>query len=284
MPQSLKQIKNRIRGVGNTMKVTNAMQMISATKLSRVDKQLFQLRSYYGGLERLMLNLTSCREDIQHPCFQEPLTKENFVLCVITSDSGLCGLYNQNVLREAEKFIARCGAQKVSLIVIGRRAAKYFKNKGIKILNTYAGLHGGYGHLIADQITGILVKLFLAKKADEVHVAYTYFRKGILQNAVVEKFLNLRSEQRVKINYIFEDGLDNIVDQVVLRFLLTRMRFIFLQAFTSEHASRSIAMKAATDNAKQLLSRLVVVHNKIRQSNITQEMLEIISSSQALKG
>ena len=284
MPQSLKQIKSRIRGVGNTMKVTNAMQMISVTKLNRIDKMLYQLRLYYNGLERLMHNLTNCLEDIKHPCFQEPQKKEKFLLCVITSDGGLCGLYNQNVLREAEKFIARVGAEKVSLIIVGRRAVNYFKNRKIKVLHTYAGLHGGYGHLISDEIAGILTKLFLTKKADEVYVAYTYFKTGVIQNAIVEKFLNLRSEQRTKINYIFEEDLNVIVDQVVLRFLITRMRFIFLQAITSEHAARSIAMKSATDNAKELLDGLVMIRNKIRQANITQEMLEIISSAQALKG
>ena len=284
MPPSLRQIKNRIRSIGNTQKVTNAMQMVSVAKLSRVNKSLFALRPYFFRLGGALSNLVNSRGPINNDYFQQRQQKGSLILCVIASDSGLCGLYNYNVLRKAEEFISREGKEKVSLMVVGKRGVKYFKNKGLNLLYTYTGLQGTYNTVMSDEIAGVLTYLFLSKEVDAAFVAYTHFKSTFVQNPVVEKFLNIEIQRREKSEYIVEQDFNSLLDKISLKYIITKMRMIFLEAFVSEHAARSIAMKTATDNASELLEGLTLMRNKIRQANITREMIEIISSAEALRG
>ena len=284
MPQPLKQIKNRIRSVENAKKVTHAMEMVSVAKLNQMDKALYALRPYQAALEEMFYHLLGAAEDAENVFLKPRRERERIVLCVVTSDNGLCGVYNQNVLRAAERFIKENDRAKVSLLLVGKKGVNYFKAKKTPIVYQYVGLNGRYDPLISDQITGILINLFLSHQADEVQVAYTYFKTGFIQNAVVEKFLNIELGQAKAGDWIVEPDFAAVAEKLCLRYLLTRMRFVFLQAFTSEHATRSLAMRTATSNGEELLKGLVLLRNKIRQANITQDMLEIISSSEALKG
>ena len=284
MPQPLKQIKNRIRSVQNATKVTHAMEMISVAKLNQIDKVLFALRPYQASLEGMLSRLINTGGETENPLFRERLHKEKIVLCVVTSDSGLCGLYNNNILRAAEKFINEKGRDKISLVLVGKKGVNYFKKKNISVLHQYIGLNGRYDNIISDEITGILMNLFLSGKADEVYIAYTYFKTGFLQDAVIEKYLNVELSQEKTREYLLEPDFSSLVDDLALKYLIVKVRLVFLQAFTSEHATRSLAMKTATSNGRDLLDGLVLLRNKVRQASITQEMLEIISSTAVLKG
>lgn len=285
MPQPLKQIKNRIRSVQSATKVTHVMEMVSVAKLNQIDKMLFALRPYQAALEAMFGHVISAQQiDGENRLFRQPASKERAVLCVVTSDNGLCGLYNHNVLRLVDRFIKEHGQSRIKLVLIGKKGVNYFKNKNIEILNRYVGLNGRYDSLISDQIAGILMNLFSSKQADEVHVAYTYFKTGFAQDAVVEKFLPLDLKPESDGARIFEPGQKELAEGLLSKYLTTKMRLVFLQAFTSEHATRSLAMRAATSNGEELLDGLILLRNKIRQASITQDMLEIISSSEALKG
>jgi len=284
MPVPLKQIKNRIRSIQNTEKVTSAMQMISLAKLNRITKALYALKPYCNKLDSVLNNLSGAVENSNNDFLKPAAKKDKFVLCVIASDNGLCGLYNQNILRLSEEFIKKNGKDKVRLIIVGKKALNYFKNKNVAILHTYLGLNGKYDSIISDEITGILKHLFLSKHADEVYVAYTYFKSGIAQAAVVDRLLNIELKPvGLPIEYISEPRPEIIMERLISTYIIMKMRLVFLQAFVSEHAARSMAMRSATDNAKDLLKGLVLLRNKVRQANITQEITEIISSAEALR-
>ncbi len=284
MPESLKQIKNRIRSIKSTRKVTNAMQMVSAAKLNRTNKALIGLRSYFAGMESILTNLVNSREEIKNAYFKGSGTDEKSVLlCVVTSDMGLCGLYNQNVLRQADDFIKNYGAKIVSLILVGKKGINHFKPKEFKILHTYAGLNGMYSPIVSDELVGILVNLFLTGQTRAVYIASTYFKNAFIQNTGVRKLLNIEIQIGPRTDYIMEQPFEELLAKVTIEYIIAKMRLVLLEAFCSEHAVRNLAMKSATDNTEELLDGLTLMRNKIRQANITQEMMEVISSAEALR-
>ncbi|MDD2752645.1 MAG: ATP synthase F1 subunit gamma [Candidatus Omnitrophica bacterium] len=287
MAQSLKVIKTRVRSIQSTEKVTSAMQMIAVTKLSRIERQLTAMRPYFKKLESLFCHLTQYEHNatlLNSPFFKQNEKKEKILLCVFTSDTGLCGAYNNNIIRQAEEFIYRQGKEKVKLVVIGKRGFKYFNSRGFNIINSYIGLNAKYSDKVCDEITKALSSIFLAQEADEIYLAYTHFETALILRPTIIKFLNLEIEPTEGIDYIFEPGRERILEEMLPKYISFKMRSIFLEAFTSEHAARTVAMRAATENARELLHWLILLRNKVRQANITRDILEIISSAEALKG
>ncbi|MDD5692121.1 MAG: ATP synthase F1 subunit gamma [Candidatus Omnitrophica bacterium] len=284
MAQSIKQIKNRIHSVENTKKVTGAMQMISVAKLNRIEHRLFALRPYCLKLENLMSDLAASTQGYLSEYFKQRPAGEDIVLCLITSDSGLCGVYNQNIIRAAEEFLEKHGSQRVKLIVAGQKGLSYFKSRGIKILNSYLGLNGKYSPESCDKIIAQLSQLFLGDQGFSVYLAYTYFDNSIIQKATIERLLPLEPKEVKPAEYIIEPDLKNMLAEIIPDYLKVKMRLVFLESFTSEHAARTVSMKTATDNAKELLEGLVLLRNKVRQAGITQDILELTSSVEALRG
>lgn len=284
MPLPIKQIKNRIRSVENSKKVTSAMQMISVAKLNRTQNRLFSMRPYALELERLMYNLVSLSPDLSLDYFKKTNGRGNIVLCVITSDSGLCGVYNQNVIHSAEEFLRNNDAGRVGLVLVGQKGLNYFRKSGVKLINSYTGLNAKFSQAVCDKITFELIQVFLSGQASSVYLAYTSFENSIIQKAAIEQLLSIEPKKLKPIEYIAEPDLKSILASLIPQYLLVKMQLVFLEAFTSEHAARTVAMKTATDNAKDLLEGLVLLRNKVRQAGITQDILEITSSVEALRG
>jgi len=284
MPLPIKQIKNRIRSVENSKKVTSAMQMISVAKLNRMQNRLFSMRPYALELERLMYNLVSLSPDLSLDYFKKTNGRGNLVLCIVTSDSGLCGVYNQNIIHAAEEFLRNNDAGRVSLVLVGQKGLNYFRKSGVKIINSYVGLNAKFSQAVCDKITTELIQVFLSGQASSVYLAYTSFENSIIQKAAIEQLLSIAPKKLKPIEYIAEPDLKNILAGLIPQYLLAKMQLVFLEAFTSEHAARTVAMKTATDNAKDLLEGLVLLRNKVRQAGITQDILEITSSVEALRG
>ena len=285
MLQSLKAIKNRIRSIENTRKVTSAMQMISATKLSRLDSRLVQNRPFARGIESILSNLLLGRQESLNPFLEPRPSGERIVLCLITADNGLCGVYNNNVIRQAEDFISHYGWDKVKLVIVGKKGWSYFKNYRESILHSYLGLSGRYSDKVCEELLNNLTNLFLSKQADEVYFVYTRFKNALTNQVVVEKFLNIDIKPgEAKNEYIVEPNISRVMEELIPEYLAARVRLALLEAFTSEHASRLVAMRTATENAKDLLNSLVLLRNKVRQASITREIIEIVSAAEALKG
>lgn len=285
MIQSLRQIKNRIRGIENAKKVTGALEMISVSKLNSTNKMLSALRPYFLKLETMLNDLLASIEAPESLFLEKKAVGKKICLCVITSDSGLCGVYNNNIIRAAQEFIHAQGKDTVELVIVGRKGFNYFKNApGVSIVKSYLGLNGRYSNKISDEITQYLSALFSSGRVGEVYSAYTHFETALLHKPVVKKFLGIQAQGGVKSEYIFEPAPSRVLDEVILRYIALYGRFMLLDAFASEHAARTVAMKTATDNARDLLKQLILMRNKVRQAMITQDMLEIISSAEALKG
>lgn len=285
MTRSLKTIRSRMRSVMNTQKVTHALEMISGAKLHRTDFLLFALRPYFFELESLLNNFVNANpKALTSPFLAEKASKQNLILCLVTSDSGLCGMYNNNIIGLAEEFIGLWGQEKIKLVAVGRKGLNYFRKRGLRIAGDFSDLHGRYNEKTADGICSKLVDLFITGGADEIYIAYTFYKNALIHRPKIDKFLNLTVPQGKTTEYILEPGKERIAQELIPRFLRAKLRLLLLEAFTSEHAARLMAMRTATDNAEELMEALTLLRNKMRQANITQEIMEIVGSTEALKG
>ena len=298
---SLRQIKRRIRSVESTKKITRAMQMVSTAKFKRSEDMLYIGRPYYlkldSILQRLLMSLKP--EELRaHPLLEERAEKKNLAVCVITSDSGLCSVYNNNIIRATEDFITQHGKEKIKLVAVGRKGFAYFAKRGIKIAKSYVGLHGRYSPETADEIADALVGMFLSGEADEIYIAHTHFGAAMRYHTRVRKFLNIvphvpgvrttepkePAAKEDEIEFIADPSIEKILKDLIPRYISAKMRLILLDAFTSEHSARMMAMQTATDNAVELIDSLTMLRNKARQASITGEVLQVASAAEALKG
>ncbi|MFA5146441.1 MAG: ATP synthase F1 subunit gamma [Candidatus Omnitrophota bacterium] len=284
MTESLRNIKLRIRSVGNTQKITRAMEMVSAVKLGRVKAALYASRPYVVKLESLMDRLAASVEIPSHPLLKKREEVRTIALSVITSDAGLCSTYNYAVIRAADDFVKRFHPGKVKIAPIGREGGKHFRQYGIPLLGGCPEPHGRCSAEIPEKIASYLTGSFSDGNADEVYVAYMHFDSTLRHRPVVEKYLPVESKKAGAVNYIVEPDIARVMDELVPHYLAEKMRLVLLNAFTSEHSARMVAMKTATDNAEEMIDGLTLLRNKVRQATITKEVIEIASSAEALKG
>lgn len=284
MIQSLRDIKLRMKSIENTQKIMRAMQMVSATKLNRVKNAYHSLQGYFLKLESAMNNILSGIEVPPHPLLEKRENVKKIVLCVMTSDTGLCGIYNHSIIRFCESFMNSYDADRVILITIGKEGFQYFKKHGFAVAEAYLGLNGKYSAKVSQEIVGKLTSMFLNKEADEVYVAYTHFIGTLKHRPMIEKFLNIEQNKQKGRSYLIEPDINVLLNELLSHYISEKLHLIFLDAFLAEHAARMIAMKTATDNAKDLIESLTLLRNQVRQADITKEMLEIALSAETLRG
>lgn len=285
MAESLKAIKNRIRSIESIKKITRAMQMVSLAKLRPCENKLLALRVYLEKLKNLLGCAFAESGKIDNP-FLIPALKppKRIALCVISSDTGLCGTYNQNIFRAAENFIAGRKDLQVSVLAIGRKGFNCFKKKNFSLPLVYVEPQGNYVGLLLEKITSDLTNLFLTGEADEIYLAYCRFVSASRQEVKIEKFLSIDYAPDLQEEYILEPDAKSLLDEIIPAYISAKMKACLLEAKTSEHAARIISMSEATSNAEELLDNLILLRNKVRQAGITRELIEIISSAEALKG
>ncbi|MCM8797001.1 MAG: ATP synthase F1 subunit gamma [Candidatus Omnitrophica bacterium] len=284
MPESFKQIKNRIHSIENAKKVTAALEMVSFSKLNKTEKTLAFLRQYFLKLEQVYGHLLGEAQGLTHPFFEERSDNGKIALCLVTSDSGLCGAYNVNIISLAEKFLQEHVKERIVFVFVGKKGFNFFRKKGFLPLHAYLGLNGRYNQSTADEIANKLFEIFSCRLVDEVYVAYTHFESAFIHKPTIKKLLNLKKNIPQEVNFIFEPDKEMIAERFLRHYLIFNFRIMLLEAFASEHACRVIAMRSATDNAKEMLQQLTLARNKMRQASITQEIMEVISTAEALKG
>ncbi len=285
MAESFRRVKARIRSIESTKKMTRAMEMVSVAKLRPVEMTLHNFRVYFLHIEEILGNLLSNFKGVNHELLKPKPAKERILLCVAASDTGLCGIYNNSVIRKAEEFIRQNNKYKIDLIVIGKKGSKYFKKCGFNLIDSYVESYGRYSDDMSDKLTDSLIKAFLSGEADEVYFVYTKFFSASHIQPVAEKILNIevvRSTQEIE--YLVEPDIERIIEEVLPIYASARIKNILLNTFAAENSSRVIAMHEATDNAKELLDNLVLMRNKMRQADITREIIEVVSAADALKG
>lgn len=280
---TLRELRKRIRAAQKTQQITKTMQMVAASRLKKADEKLRQAKPYYAAMERILAHLAQSSPDLAHPFFQ-PREVKTIGLVVVTSDRGLCGAYNANVIARAESFLKETRTAPVKLILIGKKGYDHFKTRDWPILLHLLDIAGKIDFPRISELTEQLVRLYESGEVDEIDVVYTSYVSALSARPVLMKFLNLQPPERARgVDTILEPSLQEILDRFLPQLVASRMYVALVEAFTAENSARMIAMKTATDNAKEMIGRLTLQGNKARQSAITREIVEIVTAGEALK-
>jgi len=284
MTQDISTVKARMRSVKNIRKITRAMEMVSMVKLNRVRSSLFSMRNYFGKIGSILNDFLAHTGYVSHPFLEEREKSGKVGLCIITSDTGLCSVYNDAVIKASEVFIEKFRKENVRLVTVGKEGHEYFKRHGLSIKASYLDLHGRYSPKLSCEIVKNLTGLFLGHEVDEVYLAYTHFESTLHHKPRVEKFVNIKFTAGDYKDYlILEPDINGVADALIPKYLCEKLNLALLEALTSEHAARMFAMKTATDNADDLMDELTLLRNKARQAAITKEVIEIASGAEAMK-
>ncbi len=282
-------LNKRIRSVKNIQQITKAMKMVAAAKLQRSQGKMLAARPYAEKLAGLMQQLANAA-DLDHPLFEARPVARRLVV-VVTSDKGLCGAYNQNIIKLALKSVEASIAAGVEteLYAIGRKAADYFKRRNYKLFASHDDF-GGEATAERGQLVGTrIVEAFLDGTFDEVSLVYSRFISTMTQKPVEQPLLPIVPEQGEEseesgrqLDYIWEPSREKMFELLVPLYLRNRVFMTLSEAFTSEHAARMTSMTAATENAGELIDYLTLKRNRERQASITAELLDIVGGANAL--
>ncbi len=293
----LKDIKRRIRSVKNTKKITYAMKLVSAAKLRKAQDAVKAAREYTDALGELLGQVLSGDVANNHPLMNERKEIKNIILLVVGGSRGLCGGYNTNVNKNVELTLKRLQESnpeaKIESILIGKKPVEHYKLMKRTPLDTYIELPEDANKWPIDEICAVLEGKFLNEEVDEVHMLYTRFKSAMSQDVISEKILpvsasslgevtsSTEESEESQVEAIFEPSAAAVFEAIIPRVLRTMVRQAGLDAKASEHGSRMVAMDAATKNAGELADKLTLTHNKLRQTAITAELLDIIGGAEA---
>ena len=282
---NLKEIRNRISSVGSTMQITSAMKMVSAAKLKRAQDAIIQMRPYANKLTDLLVNLSSSLDSAEGGEFSTEREIKNVLLIPITSNRGLCGGFNANIIKQTLSLINDFENQKISILSIGKKSSEYFKNNNYNINSTHDEVFNDLNYESIAQISQQVMEMYLEEKFDKVILIYNQFKNAATQNVMSENYLPVESphDENSSIgDYIFEPNKKEIIEELIPKSLKTQLFKAVLDSHASEHGARMTAMHKATDNASELKKDLTLSYNKARQAAITAEILEIVGGAEAL--
>lgn len=287
---TLRDIKNRIKGVKSTQQITKAMKMVAAARLRRAQENVMNARPYARKIWEMLSNNVSEYDLSANPFFVQREVK-NLALVVVTADRGLCGAFNSNLIKEATKFIneeLNNSSVNLQLICIGKKGFDYFSKRNLNIVDKSIGLFSALKYSEASRISEKLISSYLSGSFDKVVIVYNEFKSIIQQKIIVEQFLpitlaNLENKIKIQPNYIFEPNQKYILEQMLPKHLRAQIWRILLESNASELGARMTAMDNASTNAKELIRTLQLKYNKERQAAITKELLEIVAGANALK-
>ena len=283
---NLKEIRNRITSVGSTMQITSAMKMVSAAKLKRAQDAITQMRPYANKLTELLVNLSSSLDSAEGGEFSSERAINNVLLVPITSNRGLCGGFNANIIKQTTALIREDFAGKnVSILSIGKKSSEYFKNNNYNVVSIHDEIYGDLNYESISNISETIMQDYLDLKYDKVILVYNQFKNAATQNVMREDYLPVESpnDDNASIgDYIFEPHKKEIIEQLIPKSLKTQLFKAVLDSHASEHGARMTAMHKATDNASELKKDLTLSYNKARQAAITAEILEIVGGAEAL--
>jgi len=283
---NLKEIRNRIASVSSTMQITSAMKMVSAAKLKKAQDAITMMRPYSSTLKQLIQNLSSSLDgDSQNP-YSDIRSKKSILLVSITSNRGLCGAFNTNIIKRTKQLAGEdYKDKKVSLMTIGKKGSEILSKTG-KVVSSHDNLFDNLNYNDVGKIAQLVMDDFEEKIYDEVVLIYNRFKNAATQIVQVEPFLPIipseKTETSSSTDYIFEPSQAEIVNELLPKSLKIQLFKALRDSFASEHGARMTAMHKATDNATDLRDQLKLTYNKARQAAITNEILEIVGGAEAL--
>jgi F-type H+-transporting ATPase subunit gamma len=291
MPAQLRVVRRRIRSVQSTMKITRAMELISASRVARAQQRVQQARPYTEEITAALESVVSTEVLLSHPLLEQREESRAAAVLVVTSDRGLAGPYNANVLRTAGELQQHLREDDIEpkLYVTGRKGVAYYRFRQREIEESWTGFSHAPSYDDARKVVDVLVDAFLHQQVDQIHAVYTTFVSAATQRAVARRFVPLVIEEVEERppepipQYLYEPSPERLLDALLPRYVEARVFTAMLESAASEHAARRRAMKAATDNAEELIEDLTREYNQARQAQITQEIMEIVGGAEALQ-
>ena len=296
---NLKEVRTRIASVSSTQQITSAMKMVSAAKFRRAQNAIIGMRPYSNQLVDIMAGIDT-GDGVQTP-YHEVRKLEHVLLVVVTSNKGLCGAFNSNVIKQAQARIDHYKAHatadqpaQLSMITIGKRCSEYFAKRFDHVVGSYDQMLDNASFDVVAALADDLLQQFCEKKYDRVELVYNQFKNSLVQILMTEQFLPVEPRHdsghasaalhQTANDYIYEPSKEAILAEIIPLTLRSQLYRVILDSLASEHGARMNAMQKATDNATDLLKELRLSYNKARQAAITNEIIEIVSGSEALKG
>lgn len=292
MAGQLKEVRNRIKSVQSTQQITKAMKMVSAAKLRRATDAIVQMRPYAKKLQEMLSNIVSSSEGDSSMKLAAERPVEKVLLIVITSDRGLAGAYNANVIKLAkqiikEKYAAQFAKGNVSIWGIGKKGYEHFAKNNFKVSDEYKDIFLHLSFENVQKASQAAMKAFENKEFDAVEIVYSEFKNAATQAFVTERFLpipKVTGGGAKKADFIFDPNREQLIAELMPKILNTQLFKAVLDANASEHGARMTAMDKASENANELLRSLKISYNRARQAAITTELTEIVSGAAALQG
>lgn len=281
---NLKEIRNRISSVSSTMQITSAMKMVSAAKLKKAQDAITAMRPYADKLTELLQNFSSNLDADNGSVFTKNREIKNILIVAITSNRGLCGAFNSNIIKQVNELAKNYTKGNVSVMAIGKKANDSL-SKEFKILSNESKIFDDLNFTNVTQIAQVLMNKFKDGSVDKIELVYNKFKNAATQIVTTEQFLPIvTSNDQINNNqdYIFEPSKVEIVKTLIPKSLKTQLFKAIRDSFASEHGARMTAMHKATDNATELRDQLKLTYNKARQAAITNEILEIVGGAEAL--
>jgi len=286
---NLKEIKSRITSVKSTIQITSAMKMVSAAKLKKAQDAIIQLRPYSNKLTEIMSSVSSASEDSSQNKYSEVREVSKILLVPITSNRGLCGGFNANIIKKTIEIEKELNSKsELTILSIGKKSSEFFKKNKYNVHSTHDDVFQDVNYEDVSKIAEMILKDFANEKFDKVILVYNQFKNAATQIVMQEDFLPLNKTQsensQEAVDYIYEPGKDEILNELIPKSLKTQLFKAILDSNASEHGARMTAMHKATDNATELKNELTLSYNKARQAAITGEILEIVGGAEALNG
>lgn len=286
---SLRDIRKRIRSVRNTQQITKAMKMVAAAKLRKAQDAILSARPYAQMLDLMISEVVGRSESVAHPLLAARPVK-SAELVALTSDRGLAGGFNSNVLRRAMRFIYDHQREydKIAVSTVGRKAHDFFRRRKVAVRKDFPGLYSRVDYRTAGEVASAFVTDFLSGEVDAVFLVYNEFISAISQRVTTVQLLpaqapEARRTEPAPVDFKYEPDMRSVLDELVPQALAVRFYRALLESIASEHGARMSAMEKATSNASEMIDRLTLFYNRTRQAVITKELMEIVSGAEALK-
>jgi len=286
---SLKAIRTRIRSVKSTQQITRAMKMVAAAKLRRAQESIISARPYVHRMEDVLRDLSTRIDLSAHPLLQRRPAKRIEVI-VFTSDRGLCGGFNSNVVRRVQRFLIEDEGkfEKVTLRTLGRKGYDFFRRRNMEIRKDHPGMLQKLAYTNAEAVASEASQLFLSGEVDSVYLAYNEFLSPVSQKMTLAELLPIvappgKEKPEVPFEYLYEPREADVLASLLPRYVASEVWHAMLESVASEQGARMSAMDNATKNASEMIGRLTLQYNRTRQAGITKELMEIVSGAEALK-
>lgn len=284
----LKALRHRIASIKSTQQITRAMKMVAAARLRRAQERIIEARPYADKMREVLQSLSLRTDPKTHPLLVRREMKR-VELLAITSDRGLCGSFNQNVIRTVERFLKEHKTEyaEISLTMVGRKGLDYFRRREVSITRDYTGQFREIDYQVAATVGKDVVEAYTDEAVDGVFLVYNEFHSPLVQRVVVKDLLPIEplevESDYQPVEYIYEPSAEAILSELLPRYVEIQIYRALLESVAGEHGARMTAMGSATENAQEMIEKLTLVYNKARQSAITTEMLEIVGGAEALK-